>query len=73
MSEHPSVAIIKDLEARNAELVERVRVIGITKWVHDFDSIICALEERKLSLSDLTRAVSIERIRAALTPPSHHA
>lgn len=63
---------------RIADLTERLRMVPVLAHVKAFDSLIGALEDRKITLADLHRVVSPERIRAALiepralrTPPHH--
>jgi hypothetical protein len=74
VSEHPSVAIIRDLEARNRELEARVRALFVDHHKHAFSSVIDALQYGSLTVHDLAAAVAPERVRAALfqspfTPP----
>lgn len=69
MSEHPLEAKVRDLEARNRELAEQVRTIGIQALQHSFVTVIDALQYGSLTTHDLVAAVSVERVRAALFVP----
>jgi hypothetical protein len=50
--------------ARVAELEREIRLIKIAHHLNHFSNLVSAIEDRKLSLADLTTVVSIERIRA---------
>ena len=69
MSEHPSVAIIRDLQVRNAELEARVRALHIDHHKHAFVGVIDAIQYGSLTAADLASAIAPERVRAALFVP----
>lgn len=62
-------AKLLDLETRNHELEERVRVISIQHHQHAFSNVIDALQYGALTPADLAAYVSVERVRAALFVP----
>jgi hypothetical protein len=52
-----------------ARLEEEIRFLRIGRHLKHIDEIVNAVEDKKLTLDDLTRVVSIERLRAIFCKP----